>query len=118
MPQNRWRDVLVHSKYFGNERVPMNFHTKYMENKYNKLSGNEKFWIAFLQETSREDKKGNLMEPIPVYQSLRANSEFNQRLKSARASNFDVKAHGPFALFLEWIGIRQHGSERNVGDTP
>lgn len=113
---NRVRQVKVNSKYFP-EPVEMNFHTAYMQKKYEALDGREKFWIAFLQETYRENEKALELPRIPVYDSLRANSEFNRRLKAAKADKFNTRPHGPFALFLEWIGIRRHNSEKPVGDS-
>jgi hypothetical protein len=43
-------------------------------------------------------------------------SEFNRMFYEAAISNFDITAHGPFALFLEYIGLRKPNYDKNIGE--
>ncbi len=45
-------------------------------------------------------------------------SEFHELYREAKESGFPKEAHGPFARFLEAIGLREEGANYDVGDTP
>jgi CDP-glycerol glycerophosphotransferase (TagB/SpsB family) len=46
------------------------------------------------------------------------NSDFHRLYQDALESKFDKSAFGPFARFLEEIGLREEGAWYDVGDTP
>lgn len=45
-------------------------------------------------------------------------SEFNQLYLDSLRQDFPTSPRGPFAEFLEYIGLRDDGAEYDVGDSP
>ena len=55
---------------------------------------------------------------IPRSELAKADSDFNAAFLAARDDGFSKNAHGTFAEFLEFIGVRQEGADYDVGDSP
>lgn len=46
------------------------------------------------------------------------NSEFAEKYNAAKEAGFSTEAHGAFAEFLEFAGVREEGADYCVGCTP
>jgi hypothetical protein len=69
-------------------------------------------WLASMYQSRLESEQG-------VHLSLdevRSNPDFQVMIEAFTTN--DYRAHGPIALVLEELGVREEGADYDVGDTP